>query len=93
MDIDFYQHMILGLYVFMLLYEFLPEKWQLYESRKRTVFLYTMTIALLYEASEIFWNLDAYQGGMKHFLRDTMYDMGGVLVVCFSLVIIIRNKK
>ena len=92
-QIDFYQHLIAGLYLFMLLWNFLPVKWQLYESRKRTVFLYTMSIGLLYEVSEIFWNMDAYSGGFRHYFLDSIVDMAAFLIVSTSLVFIIRDKK
>jgi len=90
---DFWQHMVLGAYVWMLLWVYLPEKWQLYQSKKRTLFLYVMLVAVLYDGSEYFWNMDAYGGGFQHYMKDTITDLVAVLISCLFFIIILKEKK
>ena len=70
----------------------MPKKWQLYQSRQRTIFLYVMGVAVLWEIGEVFYNLDSYSD-LRHYFLDTMVDLGAALIVCVISVIILRRRK
>ena len=92
-QIDFWQHMAIACYFFMGLWVMLPDKLQLWQSRKQTVLFYTMGLAILYDGSEYFWNLDAYGGGFRHYLLDQISDVLAVLIACLFFIIILKDKE
>jgi hypothetical protein len=90
-QLDFWIHFFLAIVLYFGLWFFLPLKYQLYESKKRTLFLYVMSIAFIYELIEPIWNLGAYSG-WRHLFLDSIVDMGAALIVCFLLTLILRGK-
>jgi hypothetical protein len=82
-DIDFYQHLVLATWLFMLL-----NRWW----RKQVVLLLVLGIALLWEIAEYFYNLDSYSG-FKHYFMDTMFDMLAALIACLVCVLIMNKKQ
>ena len=91
-QVDFWQHMTIASYIYVGLWALMSPKLQLYKSKNRTVFLYTMVVALLHEFLEYFWNFDSYEN-MTHYLLDSMTDLGAALISCFFFAIILKDKQ
>ena len=83
MDIDFYQHLVLATWLFVILFRWF---------NKQKAFLFTMTVALLWEFAEYFYNLDAYKN-IKHWKLDTLYDLGAALIACVICIFLLKDKK
>ena len=90
-DIDFYQHLILATYLFIIILRWIPANWMLYRTeRKRTAFMYTMIIAIIWEGAEYFYNRGAY-ADMKHYLTDTATDLLAAAAACTIIVILFKK--
>ncbi len=81
-DIDFYQHMILATWLFIIAF-----RWY----RKLQAFIIVLGVAIAWEAAELLYNLDAYSG-FNHFLRDTLYDLIAALIACTISILLLKDK-
>ena len=85
MDIDFFYHMVLATWLFLILNILITKRW---------AFGVTIIVGLLWEVAEYFYNLGSYSG-LKHYLKDSLLDMGAAVLAVTVLVIILkfRDKK
>ena len=83
MDIDFYQHLVLATWLFVISYRWLRKKYSV---------MVVMGVAVLWEVREYFYNLDAY-ANLKHWKLDTLLDLGAALIACVFCVLIIKDNK
>jgi len=82
MDIDFYQHLFLATWLYTILFRWFD---------KQRVFLFTMGVAIVWEVTEYFYNLDAY-ANIQHWKLDTLLDLGAALIACFVCTLILKDK-
>ena len=83
MDIDFYQHLILATWLFLIAYRWLYKKYTV---------VVVMGVAILWEVAEYFYNMDAYSNIM-HWKKDTLLDLGAALIACVLCVLILKDKQ
>ena len=83
MDIDFYQHLVLATWAYLIAYRWLNKKYSL---------MAVMGVAVLWEFSEYFYNLDAYSI-IKHWKLDTLMDLGAAIISCMVCILILKDKK
>ena len=83
MDIDFYQHLILATWLFILLYRWLY---------KQLTMILVLAIGLMWEMAEYFYNMDAYSG-FKHYFLDSLFDMAAALIAFLVCIFILKDKK
>lgn len=82
-DIDFYQHLFLATWLFLILARWLHKKYNM---------MAVMGTAILWEAAEYFYNLDAYSNTM-HWKKDTLMDLLAAVIACVFCVLILKEKK
>jgi hypothetical protein len=81
-DIDFYQHLLLATWLFLISARWLS---------KRYTMMIVMGTAILWEASEYFYNLDAYSNIM-HWKKDTLIDLLAAIIACVFCVLTIKDR-
>lgn len=80
-QVDFWQHIYLATIASVII-------GNLVRLNIQKVFIYTLLLALLWEASELLYNMDAY-ASTKAFLLDSVMDMTAALVALIVLWIIV----
>ena len=83
MDIDFYQHLVLATWLFIVVHRWLHKKYTM---------MVVMGVAIVWEVAEYFYNLDAY-ANIHHWKLDTLLDLGAALLGCVFCVLIIKDEK
>ena len=81
-DIDFYQHLFLATWLFLIIGRWLHKKYTM---------MVVMGTAIVWEIAEIFYNLDAYSNFM-HWKKDTLMDLLAALIACIFCVLIIKDE-
>lgn len=83
MDIDFYQHLVLATWLFLIVYRWLHKKY---------TFMAVMGVAIIYEVITYFIEYENYSG-WNHYAKDTLLDLGAALTSCFVCTVILKDKK
>ena len=83
MDIDFYQHLTLATWLFIIVYRWLHKKYSM---------MVVMGIAIGYEFITYFFELDNY-ANIQHWKLDTLLDLGAALLGCVFCILAIKDKK
>ena len=83
MDIDFYQHLILATWLFLIAYRWLNKKYSL---------MVVMGIAVVYEFITYFFELDNYMN-IKHWKLDTLMDLGAALISCMVCILLLKDRE
>ena len=83
MDIDFYQHLVLATWLFLISYRWLNKKFSL---------MVVMSVAIVYEFITYFFETGNY-ANIKHWKLDTLLDLGAALIACGFCILVIKDKK
>ena len=51
-----------------------------------------MSIAVLWEGAEYFYNLEAY-ANIDHWMLDTLYDLIAAVIGCIVCLVVLKEKK
>ena len=82
-DIDFYQHLLLATWLFIILFRWL---------NKRNSMLIVLGVAVIWEGAEYFYNLDAYTS-LDHWQLDTLYDLIAATIGCLVCMVVLKEKR
>ena len=83
-DIDFWQHLLLATWLFLMIGRWLNKKYTM---------MIVMSIGMGYEFFyDYLFNLSSYQN-LQHFLKDSLMDLGAALIACVFCIMVIKDTK
>jgi len=82
MNVDFYYHMVLATWLCLILNIWFSKRW---------ASIFTIVVGLVYEEIDLWLNQGAYSG-IKHHLKDSLFDMAAAVLAVGVLMIILKFR-
>ena len=82
MDVDFFYHMVLATWLCLILNIWFNKRW---------ASIFTIAVGLVYEGFDLWLNQGAYSG-IKHHLKDSLFDIGAAVLAVGVLLIILKVR-